>query len=143
MLFPRLLQLMACAVQLLLSVFFLFVGGMKTFASMPMLELHHAWVAGLPVAIARSVGISELVCGATMMSGLFIRPFAWWSGVAAWSLVRQSGRGCRFPRHAQRNGGIRLAKRRVGPGPGVHRRMALFSGETDAAMQQKQIYGRD
>ncbi len=87
LLFQRILQFVAFTVQLLLSIFFLFVGGMKTFAPLPMLQLHHAWVADLPAPIARSVGLSELVCAAAMMSGLFIRPLAWWSGVAAWSLV--------------------------------------------------------
>ena len=87
MLFRRILQFAAFAVQLLLAVFFLFVGGMKSLAPMPMLQLHHAWVADLPAPIARCVGVSELVCAATMILGLFLRPLAWWSGIAAWTLV--------------------------------------------------------
>jgi hypothetical protein len=86
-LFSFMLRLAAFAVQLLLSLFFLFVGGMKSFAPIPMLQIHHAWVADLPVAIARSVGVSEVACAAILLFGLFMRSLTWWAGIAAWSLV--------------------------------------------------------
>ena len=82
----RTAQITVFVLQLLLALFFLFVGGMKTAAPMAMLQLHHAWVASLPVAVARLVGISELLCAATMILGLCWRGAFWWSGMAAWAL---------------------------------------------------------
>jgi uncharacterized membrane protein YphA (DoxX/SURF4 family) len=80
-------QIAVFAIQLVLALFFLFVGGMKTAAPMAMLQLHHAWVASLPEPAARLVGISELFCAAAMILGLFLRRAVWWSGIAAWSLL--------------------------------------------------------
>jgi hypothetical protein len=134
--FSRMVQLAAFAVQFLLSVFFLFVGGMKTFAPFPMLQLHHAWVADLPAEIARSVGVSEIISAAILLLGLFIRPLAWWSGIAAWSLVANQGVAVGF--HAMRgemsvsglqNGILILALVFIG----MQRR---FSGKANAAVQQ-------
>jgi len=75
------------AAQLLLAMFFVFVGGMKSAAPMAMLQLHHAWVASLPTPVARLVGASESVCASLMILGLLLRRAAWFSGVAALALV--------------------------------------------------------
>ncbi len=83
----RTAQIGIFVLQALLALFFLFVGGMKTAAPMAMLQLHHAWVASLPVAAARLVGVSEVLCAAIMILGLCLRRFVWWSGVAAWTLL--------------------------------------------------------
>ncbi len=92
----RVARLAVSAFQLLLASFFLFVGRMKTMAPMEMLQLHHAWVASLPVQAARLVGVSELLCAATMIFGLVSRRAAWWSGAAAWLLVANQGTAVLF-----------------------------------------------
>ncbi len=96
MLLHRTAQILVFTVQLLLALFFLFVGGMKTAAPMAMLQMHHAWVASLPAPAARLVGVSEILCAAIIIMGLVLRRAAWWSGVAAWLLLANQLAGVIF-----------------------------------------------
>jgi hypothetical protein len=61
------LSLVLWSMQLLLAVFFGFVGFMKAFAPMAELQAHHAWVAALSPVIARVVGWSEMLCAAGLV----------------------------------------------------------------------------
>jgi uncharacterized membrane protein YphA (DoxX/SURF4 family) len=83
----RIAQTGIFAVQFLLALFFLFVGGMKLAAPMAVLQLHHAWVANLPELAARLVGASELLCAAIMILGVLMRRAGIWSGIAACALL--------------------------------------------------------
>jgi hypothetical protein len=56
------LGILTCTLALLLAAFFVFVGGMKTFAPVQMLQQHHAWTTALPAWLGRLVGASELAC---------------------------------------------------------------------------------
>jgi DoxX-like family len=74
------LSLMAC---LLLAVFFAFVGYWKALGPIDALAEHHAWVAGWPDWFARSVGWSELACGAALVASTVpgFRGLAYWTAI--------------------------------------------------------------
>jgi hypothetical protein len=61
----RVLSRIAC---LLLAAFFAFVGYWKALGPIEALAEHHAWVAGWPDWLARTVGWSELVCAAALVA---------------------------------------------------------------------------
>jgi hypothetical protein len=61
----RVTSVIAC---LLLGAFFAFVGYWKALGPIEALTAHHAWVAGGPDWFARSIGWSELACGAALVA---------------------------------------------------------------------------
>ena len=76
--------------QALLAAFFGFVGFMKSFAPMAELATHHAWVAGLPPLLARSVGVSEMACALLLViPGTARRPARWIPASAIALLLNQ------------------------------------------------------
>jgi uncharacterized membrane protein YphA (DoxX/SURF4 family) len=82
---PRLFFVGLLLVTLLLTAFFGFVGFMKAFAPLPELAVHRAWVVGLPAALLRTVGWSEMLCAAALIAGIAARPK--WAAVAALVLI--------------------------------------------------------
>lgn len=76
-----------CATQAVLAAFFGFVGYMKAFASMSDLAQFHAWVAALPVPLARTVGWSEMLCALGLVLPGLLNRGRWIMAVAAELLV--------------------------------------------------------
>lgn len=77
--------------QLVLALFFAFVGFMKTTAPMPDLARYHAWVADLPEPVARLVGVSEMACALLLvLPGLLRWKGNWILGAALVLIVNQA-----------------------------------------------------
>ena len=78
---------MSGAAALLLAAFFGFVGYMKTFAPVAVLDQHHAWTTALPAWAGRVVGVSELACAAGLLGAIAIRGQLRWAPWIAGALV--------------------------------------------------------
>lgn len=62
------LKTLSWAARLLLAAFFAFVGYWKALGPIAALAEHHAWVAHLPDAFARTIGWSEIACAAALLA---------------------------------------------------------------------------
>lgn len=74
---------MSWIAQIILAVFFGFVGFMKATAPMVDLARYHAWVANLPEPIARFVGVSEMACAIALIAPIVPHSRGSWANRAA------------------------------------------------------------
>jgi hypothetical protein len=81
-----LLTAAAIPVALLLAAFFAFVGYHKAFAPLAELAQHRVWTLALPEWLGRTIGWSELLLAAILLSIAVPRLRAW-AGTAALLLV--------------------------------------------------------
>lgn len=77
------LQLLSWIASMLLAAFFAFVGYWKALGPIEALAEHHAWVAGWPAWLARTVGWSELACAAALVAAAAagLRGLAFWAAI--------------------------------------------------------------